>query len=134
MEQLMIARRIVDTTYTIVHQPKLFLPAVNSIYEAFDITMNGILESKGVKFDMNNHDEKINLFENNFQLDNHTLSLIKKLRLTLDEHKNASVEFVRDEKFIISDNDYHMTALSLESVKGMISYSEKYIDALYAKL
>jgi hypothetical protein len=62
------------------------------------------------------------------------LSLIKNARKTLDEHKNASVEFVRDEKFVISDNDYHMTTLSLESVKGMISYSEKYIDALYAKL
>lgn len=137
MQQLSVARRIVDTTYAIVHEPKLFLPVVNTIYDAFDLTINGFLSIKNISYDAQDFNQKIILFQaeiTSIYNNDKIISFIKNLKHTVDEHKGASVEFVRSDNFVIADSDYNMTTLSLEGVKTMVLDAEKYLGEVYATI
>jgi hypothetical protein len=135
------ARKIMDMTYPLVHEPKLFLPVIEYLYDAFNISIDALLESRTINFDKTNFELKIDIFSKNYSPElnlnpenkNNLIEFMLLLNKTLKEHKDASVEFIRDEKFIISDNDYNMTALSFNSVNDMLSKSENYINEMFSQ-
>jgi len=138
-EKLKIADHLISTTYSLVKEPKLLVSVIENIYQALDLAMNALLvyekNFQSIPSYSNTFEERLEVFKRKIvtkhNISNDIVNFIIEVKHTLDEHKKSSVEFIRKEKFVISDNEYNLHTLSIDDVKKTFSKAKHYTDILF---
>jgi hypothetical protein len=135
---LQVAEQMLSKTYPIVNDPKLILAIAEDIYAALTSSMTALLVKKQEKVQVSDDFSSIfTAFQQiapdlSFQQDD--LEIIKELSTIIAEHKDSPVEFPRKDKFIICDNEYKCTTITLDDMKSYLFrarlFVEKVNDAL----
>jgi hypothetical protein len=137
-EKLRIADHLTGTTYSLVREPKLLVSVIENIYTAFDLTLSALLEYEKrfttIPRYSDTFEGKLELFRRKiatkYGISSDVLEFIISIKKTLDEHKRSSVEFTKKEKFVITDNDYNLTTLTVEDVKKTLAKARQHINNL----
>lgn len=124
-QKLKTADHLLTTTYSLVKEPKLLISAVEKICESLDIMMSAAIEHENIHYEPSKEsdqfNEKFEIFRRKiatkYGIGNDTLEFIAGIKKTFDEHKKSEVEFIRKDKFIITDKEYNIMSLNLEAVK-----------------
>ncbi|MBW2997202.1 hypothetical protein KY349_02570 [Candidatus Woesearchaeota archaeon] len=135
---LQVAEQMLSKTYPIVNDPKLILAIAEDIYAALTSSMTALLVKKQEKMQISDDFSSIfTAFQQiapdlSFQQDD--LEIIKELSTIIAEHKDSPVEFPRKDKFIICDNEYKCTTITIDDMKSYLFrarlFVEKVNDAL----
>lgn len=135
---LQVAEQMIGKTYPIVNDPKLILAIAEDIYAALISSMTALLVKKQEKKQLS--DDFSSIFtafkqmapDMGFQHDD--LVIIEELNTIISEHEESPVEFPRKDKFIICDDEYKCTAITLDDMKSYLFraglFIEKVNDAL----
>ncbi|MGV8171290.1 MAG: hypothetical protein ACP5OA_01180 [Candidatus Woesearchaeota archaeon] len=138
VEKLKIADHLIDTTYSLVKEPKLLVSVIENISQALELTITALLEYEKSLKNIIKYDDafqsKIEIFRRKimtkYNISSDVLDFILDVRKTLDNHKKSTVEFTKKEKFVISDNDYNVTTLNIDDVKKTLSKAKHHVKEL----
>jgi hypothetical protein len=139
-QKIKVADHLLSTTYSLVKEPKLLVSVMENMHSALELAITAHLE----------HDKRMKglyqeTFESKFEIfrrkiatrlgiNKDILDFIIDIKGTMEEHKRSSVEFVKKERLVISDNDYNLRTLDAEDVKKKLAKTKKICEELFAKL
>ncbi|MGM5484926.1 MAG: hypothetical protein ACQEP1_03580 [Nanobdellota archaeon] len=132
------ADHILTQTYPMVNDPRLLLSAIDNVRSAMIEAVSGLLERKREKKEIPPyHDQeqsKVNMFKlrivDDYGIDD---SLLDEVIDLINKHKESPVEFPREDKFVICDEDYNNEALTPDYVKGLIKKADEFVDEVMSK-
>ncbi len=133
------ADHMISVTYPLVKDTKLLLAVMENIFLGLTNTMSSLLYYeflfKKIPRFQDNFDSKFNIFRarctRRHKIDESYVELIQEVKNTVKQHKKSPVEFVRNDKFVICDNDYNMKAISVDEVKSHISKAKLFIEEIH---
>lgn len=134
--KLNIADHLLSTTFAIVKDPKLLVSVIDALYQAMDISIDAILDfEKNFKTLEYLEHNKIELFRRKiitkYGLDAKIVDFYLELKSTLESHRKSGVEFIKKEKFVISDNDYNLKTLTYDDVKKKHKLAKSYVEQIF---
>lgn len=132
------ADHMVSVTYPLVKDTKLLLAIMENIFLGLNNTMSSLLYYdklfKRIPSFGENFDSKFNLFRarctRRYRIDEGYINLIQDVKSTIKEHKRSPVEFVKNDKFVICDNNYKMKTISVEELKEYIIKAKLFIEEI----
>jgi hypothetical protein len=139
LEKLKVADHLVDTTYSIVKEPRLLVSVIENISQALELAVTALLEyEKDIKA-ISKYDDtfngKMEIFRRKvmtkYGLSTEILDFITDIRNVLDSHKKSTTEFTKKDKLVISDNDYNITTLNIDSVKKTLAKAKHHVEVLF---
>lgn len=133
--KLRIADHLLSTTYLLVKDPKLLVSVAENLLSAMDNAVDGLLKfEKNFKNINYKKNEKMDIFRRKivtkYALDPKIIPFINDLKDIVESHKRSNVEFIKKEKFVISDNNYNLHTLSFEDLKDKHKKAKNYINEL----
>jgi hypothetical protein len=131
---LIIADHLLTTTYPALKETKLFLSVIQNIFLAFSNMLEAFLldqfNKKNIGMFGISFDDRFKIYqklEKKYGL-NHEYSLIMiEIKKVLLAHKSSSVEFGRNNKYIICNDSYEMDQLTEERAKGFLGKAKLFI-------
>ncbi len=138
VKNIQMANYLLSTTYPMIREPKTLLSISNHILSSFISTVSLLLyferQNKTIPPYHDTNESKINCFKQNlvkkYKFEEY-LMLIERLVNLSKEHKNASIEFSRDRKYVIcADQFSSINTISEQDVKNYIKKAKEF----YAKV
>ena len=137
-QKIQIADHLLNTTYSVVREPKLLVSVIDNIFQAFELLITATLEHEKKLKNITTYDDrfevKMDIFKRKiitkYSLDNKVSEHIIELKNLLEFHKKTAVEFTKKEKFVITDNDYNLKTISFEEAKKTLEKSKKYFKEI----
>ena len=131
-----IADHLLLVTYPLVKDPKLLLTITENVYKGFENAMNAVLEYdrtfKKINVLPDAFSARFTIFSTEcaprYKLTTAHLKTLKELKDTLNSHKSSPIEFTREDKFVISDDNYKLKTVSLETLKSDIKKGKAFIE------
>jgi hypothetical protein len=129
------ADKLLNLTYPIVKNEKIFLPALNNIFLAFSHLMSAFLyrhlmkseEDVFSKLEEMNFSCKLKLFKKCYSTQNKLnsvyLNVLNEMKEILLKYHKSNVVFLRKEKIVICDLNYNYKTISIEDVKRYLHYT-----------
>ncbi len=144
-ESLFEANRLIKTadhlayvTYPLIKDNKLIMTITENLAEAMMKAVNALLyydkyykriSSLPVDFR-----SRLEIFRTNcaprYKINVNYLSLIKDLKELQEARKNASMEFVRKDQYVITENNFKMKTLTYQKVKDYVNLSKTFINQI----
>ena len=62
------------------------------------------------------------------------LKIVKEVYNIIQEHRTASIEFSRHEKFIISNNDYRLRTITQDQIKRYVPIIKSFIEKIKKRI
>jgi hypothetical protein len=139
IERLKVADHLVDTTYSMVQEPKLLVSVIENISVALELAITALIEyekqSKIIPSYTSTFDGKLEIFRRKimttYDLPNEMLNFILNVKHAADEHKTSSVEFRKKDTYVISDNDYNLIKLDIDNVKKTLQKAKYTTNHLF---
>jgi lipopolysaccharide biosynthesis glycosyltransferase len=139
LEKLKVADHLVGTTYSLVKEPKLLVSVIENIVQALELAVTALIEYEKNFRTIPKYDTTFNggmeIFRRKimtkYNISNEVLDFITDVKKTLDEHKKSAVEFTKKDKSVISDNDYNITTLNVDSAKKTLAKAKYHIEGLF---
>jgi len=130
-----IADHMVNITYKLVKDPKLFLVILERLDKALTFTMKSILFYERYYKKIPTFREDFNVMHDIFKarclrrynFNNDYILLIKEVNDVIKKHKQSPMEFKRDGKFVICSDDYKLNVVSDDSLKKKIEKAKAFI-------
>ena len=134
---LQVAEQMLNKTYPIVNDPKLILAIAEDIYAALTSSMTALLLKKQKKTGNNSFSDKMDAFKQiapqcSFQKQD--LGILKELHSIMSEHEESSVEFPRKDKFVICDDGYKCTTMTLDDMKSYLFKARLFVEKVSDEL
>ncbi len=133
---LRIADHVVEKTYPTVKESKLLLAALEDLFLSLNFLMKAVVsEKEAQEFD----DDFVHLFASfkqygpGYGYKDDDFDIIFKIRRIIQSHLDADVEFSRNDKFIICEQQYNMVQLSVEDVKEYIFKAKHLLSRFESK-
>lgn len=129
LKSIQMAKYLLTTTYPIIKEPKTLLSISDHVFQSFIASVSALLLSERTKKTIppyhNTNESKLNSFKQNlvkkYELNDY-LETIEKITNLSKGHKEAAIEFSRDKKYVICNNQFSdIQTLSEENVKTFIS-------------
>ena len=138
-QKIRTADHMLTVTYPLVKDPKLLLAVLENVSEGLELGITSVLEHerlfKRVPPFGNNFTIKFGLFKQKIMhkhnLDPQNLRTIIEVREIIHNHKRSMVEFIRKDKFVMSDDNYNLKTLDNAKIKNLLLRSKVFIDQLY---
>ncbi|MBS3159447.1 hypothetical protein J4436_01535 [Candidatus Woesearchaeota archaeon] len=119
------ADHLTYVTYSLLKDPKLLLTATKNLQKSIEHIIEAFLKLEQYKKNFTipqNFESKYALFKSlcikKHQLSNEMLKTIIEIKSLLDQHQECSVEFIRNQKFVICNNNYdNIKSLDLKVIK-----------------
>jgi hypothetical protein len=129
MKKVKVADHMLTQTYPLIKDPKILVAVVNNLFNGCNFAMNSVLDFerkyKRIHLFSSNFEQKYYLFKTkispryNFNKD--TVRVIKILHDIVLEHKRAPIEFSRQDKFVICNENYRMRTINVSQIKNYIN-------------
>ncbi|MEM4259626.1 MAG: hypothetical protein QXG00_00160 [Candidatus Woesearchaeota archaeon] len=132
-----LADHMLFITYPVVNDPKLLIVILDNLFQACELAMTGLLEQermfKKIPPYPDNFEGKLHIFKQlmpKFGINEDNITFLRKMRDILIERKKSSLEFIKDNKFVMSDGDYNMRSLSVAQLKEYLATGKKFIQQI----
>ncbi|MFB6198663.1 MAG: hypothetical protein ABEI52_10410 [Halobacteriaceae archaeon] len=115
------ADHFLTVTYPRLDDPKLLLSALEHLYRGFENAMDAVLEHqqlfKNIDPVGDSFEERFDAFESIAQEHGLDTDHVKELRSVLACHEESPVEFPKDGKYVICDDDFVTETLTEDRLK-----------------
>ncbi len=139
-EQYVIGNHLLDVTYPLVHDPKLFLGIVNNIVNSLNACVSAILSYEKyhnliASYNLsaqNNLNEKLSLLQTRSpsrnKIPQKTLQLLRDLHAILELHKKSPIEFSRAGKMVICSKEFDLKTISLNQIEEYLYGTKELLE------
>lgn len=135
---IQIADHMLTQTYPLVKDPKLLIAVMDNLFLAMSNGMDALLfyerEQKMIAPFHNSFDAKFDIFKlkvaGKYGIELEYITLLQDVKTMVTRHKQSPIEFARKDKFIICSEEYNLTSISLEQMKGFIGKAKQFIDKI----
>ena len=130
------ADHIAYVTYPLVQDNKLIITVTENLSEALVKAMEAVLfydrYYKRIAPFPENFDSRFQIFRNKlvqrYNFDRNHLTIILNLRQLVRERKQAPMEFIRQDKYVIANQDYSkMKVITMEKLKSYINEGKHFM-------
>lgn len=136
IRKLKIAEHIAANTYPAVKNPRLLLSALENVFLAYDYAMNAVLEYERlggrVQEAKKTFPARFSLFRRScadrLGFDKQALLDFRDIRRILQEHKKSPLEFTRNNRMVICDNNYSMRIITYADVQSYLSSARGFVE------
>jgi hypothetical protein len=134
-KKLEVAEYMLTQTYPNLKEPKLLLSIMDSIFLALSNLMGSILyydrTFKKVPPFQETPDARLAIFQTKsmrlHKIDKKYVNIFEEIKETLILHKKSPVEFIRNDKIVICDNDYSMKTVSLDKIREYLYFAKEFL-------
>jgi len=135
-KNIKVADHMVHVTYKVVNDPKLLLSVLENVFLAFSDAIGSILYLerlyKMIPPFRDSFESKFNMFRlrivEKFKIDKKYINIMQITRDIVLEHKNSPVEFVKNNKLIICDDNYKTKVLEISDVKEIVQIAKNFVN------
>lgn len=140
LKNVQMANYLLSTTYPMIKEPKTLLSISDHVFSSFMSSVSALLAyERNKKLIPPYHDtdeSKLNSFKQNLVKKykfGEYLRTMEKIKSLSTEHKNSSVEFTRDMKYVICADGFNkIQTVSEQDVKGFIREAKDFIGKMDA--
>jgi hypothetical protein len=133
-KKIQIADHMLTQTFPTVQDPKILLSVLESLFLAFTAYIDAVLEHERVFKKVppypDSFDSKFNLFQRKvvpaYKIGREYIALIEKIKELLMWHRKSPIEFTRNDRIVICEEDYKMRTISVENVKEYIFKAKEF--------
>jgi hypothetical protein len=132
-KRLKTADHLLNVTYKNVDEPKLLVNILEHTYGAYEDAMNSLLSYhelfKQVDVLPDDFEQRFAVFKDDVAptYDMEHTDNVARLRGILAAHEESPVEFPRDGKFVICDEEYDVEELTEEKLKSFIEQGKSFV-------
>ena len=134
-KKLRLADHMATSSYMLLHDPKILLSAVNTLYHSVYAAMSSVLEHerlfKRVPAFSDTFDSKFYVFKtkivNKHKISTDSVKLLKDLYNLQLAHKRSSIEFSKNNSFVIASDNYELRSIDLKSLKNYLNKAKVFI-------
>ncbi|MCD6590230.1 hypothetical protein J7K74_03540 [Candidatus Woesearchaeota archaeon] len=142
MEEVRVADHMLIMTYPLVRDPKMLLAIIQKLLNACEKSLTAATsfeyEWKRINALPKEFMTKLKLLKEGFQKDYgftpQELKIVKEVYNIIQEHRTASIEFSRHEKFIISNNDYRLRTITQDQIKRYVPIIKSFIEKIKKRI
>jgi phage regulator Rha-like protein len=135
-KKVFVADHILTQTYPLLKDSKLLLATLENLFLAYANSIGSILHYElifnRVPSFKEDFDSKFKLFKERtapkYNIKQEDINTIKEIRDIIVQHKKSPIEFVRDDRFIICNDNYKMETINLDKLKKMMFSAKRFID------
>ncbi len=135
-KHLMAADHMLTTTYPLIQDPKMLLAVVDNISNSLTLLMETILEFdkyyKRIGYYGDSFESKCNIFQQEvaqrYSFDKEFIILMKEIKEVIKSHKSSPVEFSKNGKFVICNENYTIKTISVDELKKNIAKAKLYYN------
>lgn len=127
---------LINVTYPVVRDDKLFLRALDDIYESLVSCITGILKLEYLykRISLTIDSKKnlqifLNKLGNRYGLDEKDREMVREIIFLGKKHKDADVEFSGKGKAYIFDSEFGKLELDLNKMKKFVSLGKKLLES-----
>ena len=133
------ADHMASVTYNLLKDQKLFIAIAENLHLSFSLAIDALLQYerlyKRIPPYSENPDAKLEVFRQKvaplYNLNRGYLIVVEELRELVQGRKSAPMEFVRQDKYVICNQDYSkITTITLEKLKSYINESKPFMRKL----
>ncbi len=129
---LAVADHMAHVTFKLFNDPKILLAILENLNIALESSMNALLiherEKKNIHAFADNFEHRYKIFKDQVAprhgIEDLHLKLIRDVRGVMQSHKKSPVEFVRNDRFVICNDDYDMKTLSVDQIKQYVIWTK----------
>jgi len=131
------ARHLLDVTYPLVKDSKLFLGIISNISTSLEACIDSLLhkELESNNIEPYQEKDKIQIFHSiitkKHNIPTKHSNLAMQLKDIIKVHQKSPIEFERKERMVICDNDYNMTIISVNELKKFAYNNEELINHVF---
>lgn len=131
-----LAHHMLTQTYPLIKDNKLLVSVSENMYRAIVHSMSSLLHLERMlrlipPFN-DTFESKFNLFRtklvSKYNIDLKYVRLINDISALRRSHKESSVEFSREGKFVMCDSDYKIKSISVDELKKYLSETEFFLN------
>ena len=133
------ADHMLTSTYPALQDPALLGSIHKLIFKSIDIAMIAFLqklvETKQIPIYYDSFQERFRVFKNAWlssKRESSDIAFIAEQIEITEEQKKSPVEFARKDTYVICDQDYSITKLTVPMLKGCVSRAKKFIKKVEA--
>ena len=122
-KKIKVADYMLTMTYPMIKDPKLLLAVMENVFLALTNSVGSLLHYervfKRVPPFQDTFVSKFSTFKKcskRYNIDETQIMMINEIKEIILQHKKSSVEFTRNDSFIICSDDYHMKTITLEKL------------------
>ncbi len=145
VKYLKIADHILTQTYPLVNDPKLLLVVLEDIFLAISSSMSSILwlerENKELPSFDDSFDSKFNSFKlrvvPKYGIEKPYIMFLQDMKDLVSIHKKSPVEFSAKGSYVMANDDYDLSKLTLNGMKSYMEKAKFFIkgmDSLFARI
>ncbi len=129
------ADHIAYVTYPLLKDNKLIITIIENLSEAMNKAMEAVIYYE-IKFkrinyfpaDFKAQIETFKLSASHYNINRNYIVLMQDLHDIIARRKTSRMEFVKNDKFVIWNNDYEMITLNYDKIKGYLNQSKPFFD------
>ncbi len=130
------AFHLLNVTYTVVEDPKLFLGVINNLNAALESSMDALLQYERQLHLVPHYVEtdfqsKLNVFRSKTVRRNNIpqkfIDLMLRLRELEEQYKQSSVSFQRGNRYLIATRNYEIKSLSLKELREYLNATKEFL-------
>ncbi len=132
---LKTADHLTYVTYPLLNENKLIITILENLSEAMIKAMDAILyyerNFKRINYFPSDFKSKIETFKSlasYYNINRNYLVLIQDLHNIIERRKTSKMEFIKNDKYIIWNNEFEMTTLDYSKIKDYLNQSKPYFD------
>jgi hypothetical protein len=129
------ADHLIYMTYPMIKDIKILASVIENINLALIKTMDAMLYYekmyKRINFLPDDFQSRMDLFKrvaDRYNIDREHIQLIKDIKYLIDLRRRSPMEFIRRDKFVISDDNFRLKTLNYEKIKEYLNSSKLFIS------
>lgn len=133
-KRLKVADHMLTVTYPLVKDPKLLLAILENIYLGISHTLSYVLhylrKDKKVPSFLENFDSKYRVFVEKVvpynNIDKVYVDYLTRMRDLLIAHRKSTMEFPRNDRFVICSEEYDVESFNAEDIKDYLKLARRF--------
>ncbi len=129
------AFHLLSVTYPMVKDPKLLIGILSNIQISMEAAMEAILvyerQLQLVPHYLDNFQSRFNTFRyksvRRNKIDQQLVDTMETIQSLLDLHRQSQIEFRKDDRLIILDQDFHVQQLTLLNIREFLTHNQTFI-------
>lgn len=138
-QHIKVADHMITMSYPMFKDPKILVSAIKSLMKSADCAISSTLEYeklfKRIPAYHDSTDVKINLFKQKiipaYKLNKNHEKLLKTLTDLTKAHSESTVEFPRNDKFVMCSDTYELRTISVNDLKLLINDTKMLVADAY---
>ncbi len=135
-KQLRTADHLTYVTYPLIKDNKLMISITESLAEATKKAVDAVLlydrEYKRIMLIPQDFTSKLEIFRKScmprYSINSSYLNLIHDLREIQEARKTAKMEFTRQDKFVLSQDNFKLRTLTYQNVKNFVNLTKSFFE------